>query len=94
MNDIRNYLVVDTLKNGTTVTIRAIRPEDKIKIVSAFIVQIGRQKHVSRFEATVLSRNQAMLKVFAGSGLPMKQQRDGTEVQITLFLGETSSAAE
>jgi len=58
------------------------------------LVQIGRQKNVSRFKADVLSGNQAMLRVFAGSGLPMKQQRDGTEVQITLFLGETSSAAE
>ena len=36
MNDPRNYLVVDTLRNGTVVTIRAIRPEDKTKLVSAF----------------------------------------------------------
>ena len=36
MNDPRDYLVVDTLRNGTTVTIRAIRPEDKTRLASAF----------------------------------------------------------
>ncbi len=178
MSDPRNYLVVDTLRNGTAVTIRAIRPEDKNRLASAFknldresvytrffhyvreltdqdlsrateidfdrevalvvttnrgdeetvigagryavgeetdagrraevafiveedyqglgiasrllrhLVQIGRQQKVSRFLADVLAGNQAMLRVFAGSGLPMKQQRDGTVVQVTLFLDE------
>ena len=181
MNDPRHYLVGDTLRNGTTVTIRAIRPEDKTKLASAFknldresvytrffhyvreltdqdlrrateidfdrevdlvvttnlgdeeivigtgryvvceeadagrsaelafvveedyqglgiasrllrhLVQIGRQKNVSRFEANVLSENKAMLRVFAGSGLPMKQQREGTVAQVTLSLNETGS---
>ena len=181
MIDPRHYLVVDTLRNGTTVTIRAIRSEDKTKLVSAFknldresvytrffryvkeltdqdlsrmteidfdrevalvvttpcgdeetiigagryivceeaaaersaelafmveedyqglgiasrllkhLIQIGRQKNVSRFVAEVLSGNQAMLRVFAGSGLPMNQQRDGTVVQVTLSLDETGS---
>lgn len=36
MNELRHYFVVDTLRNGTTVTIRAIRPEDKTRLVSAF----------------------------------------------------------
>lgn len=35
MNDLRDYFVIDTLRNGTTVTIRAIRPED---IVSPIII--------------------------------------------------------
>mgnify|MGYP001199911775 FL=1 len=181
MNDLRDYFVTDTLRNGTSVTIRAIRPEDKTKLVSAFrnleretiytrffqyvkeltdqdlkrateidfdrevalvvtanledeetiigtgryvvfeetdvgrnaevafiveedyqglgiasrifrhLVQIGRQNNVSRFKADVLSGNQAMLRVFAGSGLPMKQQRDGGVVQVTLSLDETGS---
>ncbi|NTV72546.1 MAG: hypothetical protein HGA71_20715 [Azonexaceae bacterium] len=52
------------------------------------LVQIGRQQKVSRFLAEVLAGNQAMLRVFAGSGLPMKQQRDGTVVHVTLFLDE------
>lgn len=181
MNDFRHYFVTDTLRNGTAVTIRAIRPEDKTRLVSAFknleretiytrffqyvreladqdlkrmteidfdrevalvvtvnlgdeetiigtgryvvfaeadagcgaevafiveedyqglgiasrifrhLIQIGRQKSVSRFTADVLSGNQAMLKVFANSGLPMKQQRDGTVVHITLSLDKTGS---
>ena len=177
MNDPRHYFVIDTLRNGTPVTIRAIRHEDKARLVSAFknldresiytrffqyvteltdqalqrateidfdrevalvvtvnpgdeeiiigsgryivsaetdagrsaevafiveedyqglgvagrifrhLVQIGRQNKVSRLTADVLSGNQAMLRVFVGSGLPMKQQREGTVTQVTLQLG-------
>jgi RimJ/RimL family protein N-acetyltransferase len=36
MIDAQNYSVADTLKDGTAVTIRAIRPDDKDKIVEAF----------------------------------------------------------
>jgi GNAT superfamily N-acetyltransferase len=179
MIDPRHYLVVDTLRNRTAVTIRAIRPEDKMRLASAFknldresvytrffhyvgeltdrdlrratevdfdrevalvvtttlgdeetiigagryivgeaadagrsaevafmveedyqglgiasrllrhLIQIGRQQNVSRLVAEVLSGNQAMLRVFTGSGLRMQQQRDGTVVQVTLFLDET-----
>ena len=181
MNDFRHYLVGDTLRNGTAVTIRAIRPEDKTRLISAFkhldpesvysrffhyvreltdqdlrrateidfdrevalvvttlcgdeetiigagryvvceeadsgrsaelafmveedyqglgiasrllrhLVQIGRQKNVSRFTADVLSGNRAILRVIAGSGLPIKQQPDGTLVRVTLSLDETDS---
>lgn len=177
MNDPRHYFVIDTLRNGTPITIRAIRPEDKARLVSAFknldresvytrffqyvteltdqalqrateidfdrevalvvtvnpgdeeiiigsgryvvfaetdvgrsaevafvveedyqglgvasrifrhLIQIGRQNNVSRFTADVLSGNQAMIRVFVGSGLPMKQQREGTVTQVTLQLG-------
>ncbi|MCC6136452.1 MAG: GNAT family N-acetyltransferase [Candidatus Contendobacter sp.] len=177
MNNLRHYAVIDTLRNGTTVTLRAIHPEDKAKLASAFknldresvytrffqyvreltdqdlkrateidfdrevalvvttnlgdeetvigtgryvvfeeadggrsaeiafiveedyhglgianrllrhLVQIGRQNNVSRFVADVLSGNQAMIRVFVGSGLPMKQQREGTVTHITLQLG-------
>lgn len=181
MIDARNHLVGDTLRNGMSVTIRAIRPEDKNKLVSAFnnldresvytrffhhvrelteqdlqrateidfdrhvalvvttmldneetmigagryvayeaaeskrsaevaftveedyqglgiagrllknLVQIARQKSISRFEATVLAGNQPMLRVFAASGLAMEQRRDGTTVEVTLFLDKTAS---
>ena len=176
MNDPRHYFVNDTLRNGMAVTLRAIRPEDKTRLASAFknleretiytrffqyvkeltdqdlkrateidfdqevalvvtvnpgdeetiigtgryivfeetdvgrnaevafiveedyqglgiasrifrcLVQIGRQNKVSRFTADVLSGNQAMLRVFANSSLPMKQQRDGAVVHVTLQL--------
>jgi RimJ/RimL family protein N-acetyltransferase len=36
MMDAQNYRVEDELKNGTAVTIRAIRPDDKDRIVEAF----------------------------------------------------------
>ena len=48
MNDLRHYLVSDTLRNGTTVTIRAIRPEDKAKLVSAF-KNLDRESVYTRF---------------------------------------------
>ena len=36
MIDAQNYRVDDKLKDGTAVTIRAIRPDDKKRIVEAF----------------------------------------------------------
>ena len=36
MSDAQNYHVADKLKDGTAVTIRAIRPDDKDRIVEAF----------------------------------------------------------
>jgi RimJ/RimL family protein N-acetyltransferase len=36
MIDARNYRVDDQLKDGTAITIRAIRPDDKARIVEAF----------------------------------------------------------
>ena len=36
MLDAQNYKVADKLKDGTAVTIRAIRPDDKNRIVEAF----------------------------------------------------------
>ncbi|MCB1823523.1 MAG: GNAT family N-acetyltransferase [Candidatus Competibacteraceae bacterium] len=34
--DVRNYAAEETLKNGLLVTVRAIRPDDKSRIVTAF----------------------------------------------------------
>ena len=34
--DPRNYLAVDTLRDGTVVTIRAIRPDDRCRLLEAF----------------------------------------------------------
>ena len=34
--DPRNYLAVDTLRDGTVVTIRAIRPDDRGRLLEAF----------------------------------------------------------
>ena len=48
MIDPRHYLVVNTLGNGTVVTIRAIRPEDKNRLVSAF-KSLDRETVYARF---------------------------------------------
>jgi RimJ/RimL family protein N-acetyltransferase len=36
MVDARNFAVAETLKNGVAVTIRAVRPDDKARVVAAF----------------------------------------------------------
>ena len=36
MGDLRNYHAVEQLKNGLSVTVRAIRPDDKDRITEAF----------------------------------------------------------
>ena len=53
------------------------------------LAEIGRRQGLSRFDAEVLSRNAAMLRVFARSGLPMKQRREGDTVHVELSLEET-----
>ena len=52
------------------------------------LVEIGRQQQVACFEAEVLSGNASMLRVFARSGLPMKQRREGDVVHIELSLSD------
>ncbi|HYT98716.1 MAG TPA: GNAT family N-acetyltransferase [Casimicrobiaceae bacterium] len=53
------------------------------------LIGIARQLGIARFEADVLSGNKAMLAVFARSGLPMRQRREGGVVHITLALAGT-----
>ena len=48
MNDPRHYFVIDTLRTGTPITIRAIRPEDKARLVSAF-KNLDRESVYTRF---------------------------------------------
>jgi len=50
------------------------------------LAEIARRHGISRFDAEVLSRNSAMLRVFARSGLPMKQRREGDTVHVELSL--------
>jgi GNAT superfamily N-acetyltransferase len=44
----RNYRVTETLRDGTAVTIRAIHPDDKGKVVAAFM-NLGRESIYTRF---------------------------------------------
>ena len=48
MSDLRNYAVEETLKSGLSVTVRAIRPDDKSRLVAAF-EELEPQSIYSRF---------------------------------------------
>lgn len=176
MVDARNYNVSETLKNGTVVTVRAIRPDDRERVAGAFgnleresvytrlfrykdalteadikgitdvdfenvvalvmtkgqgedetiigggryfaynapgglrnaevafiveedyhglgiagkilghLTGIARNKGIAAFEADVLPGNKAMLRVFAKSGLPVKETREDDLVHVTMAL--------
>ena len=50
------------------------------------LADIARRRGIVAFEADVLAENAAMLAVFARSGLPLRQRRDGGVVHVTLSL--------
>jgi RimJ/RimL family protein N-acetyltransferase len=50
------------------------------------LADIGGQQRVACFEADVLAGNASMLRVFARSGFPMKQRREGDVVHVELSL--------
>jgi GNAT superfamily N-acetyltransferase len=52
----------------------------------AHLADIARGQGIAALEAEVLAENRAMLSVFARSGLPMQQRRDGGVMHITLAL--------
>jgi len=56
-------------------------------LILRHLILIGRTQGLLRFEADVLAQNQAMLAVFRGSGLALKQRREGNVVHVTLSLG-------
>jgi GNAT superfamily N-acetyltransferase len=56
------------------------------------LVAVARRHRISTFEAEVLAGNASMLGVFAHSGLPMKQRRDGGVVHVELSLNAQSPA--
>jgi RimJ/RimL family protein N-acetyltransferase len=59
----------------------------------AHLVALARGQNLKRFEADVLSQNSPMLAVFKRCGFPMRQQRDGGIVHLTLELAANDSAA-
>ncbi len=54
------------------------------------LADLARARGVATFEADVLGENKAMLAVFARSGLPMRQRREGGVVHVTLSLAEAA----
>ena len=173
MLDARHYFVAERLKDGTPVAVRAVRPDDAARLVTAFealepssvytrffgyrgaptarelahlrevdfvrevmlvatvgegageaivggarftataeragevaftveedyqgrglagllirhLAAIARAHGFTEFEADVLAANRAMVAVFARTGWPMRQQREGTTVRVTLAIG-------
>jgi RimJ/RimL family protein N-acetyltransferase len=57
-------------------------------LILRHLADIARQRRISSFEADVLSENRSMLRVFARSGLPMRQRRDGGVIHLELSLAE------
>lgn len=57
------------------------------------LARIGRDRGLSRFEASVLPHNQSMLAVFRHSGLPMAVENDGTTIHVILSLAKPAQAA-
>jgi len=51
------------------------------------LADIASMRGIVKFEADVLAENKSMLAVFARSGLPMRKERDGGTVHVTLSLG-------
>jgi RimJ/RimL family protein N-acetyltransferase len=56
------------------------------------LTQIGRERGIRRFEAEVLAGNQAMLKVFQRSGLPITQRTEDGVVHVSMALDAAAEA--
>jgi GNAT superfamily N-acetyltransferase len=56
------------------------------------LVSIARRCGFERFEADVLSGNKAMLGVFARTGLPLKQRREGGVIHVTIDLAKKETS--
>src|SRR6185312_5718075 len=50
------------------------------------LIRLAQKAGISRLEADVLADNHPMLAVFRRSGLPMRQQREGSVIHLTLDL--------
>jgi GNAT superfamily N-acetyltransferase len=50
------------------------------------LAALAKDSGLGQFEAEVLAENQPMLNVFRHCGLPLKQQREGSTVHVTLSL--------
>jgi RimJ/RimL family protein N-acetyltransferase len=87
------YLIINPTSDEQSAEIAFVVEEDYHGLgiagrILKHLVRIAREKGVCRFEAEVLPKNQAMLKVFSRIGLPMTESRmDGT-IHVTLSLTE------
>jgi len=83
--------VADPRDTGATAEVAFVVEEDyqRLGIASRLLrhlAAIARQRGVIAFEADVLPENTSMIAVFARSGLPMRQRREGGVVHVTMSL--------
>jgi GNAT superfamily N-acetyltransferase len=85
------YLATDAQGTGRTAEVAFVVDENhrRLGIASrllSHLAEIARTRGIVAFEADVLAGNESMLAVFARSGLPMRQRREGGVVYLTLSL--------
>lgn len=90
------YIVADTASAGRAAEIAFVVDKDFRGLglagrVLRHLAAIAREHGIASFEADVLAENASMLAVFARSGLPMRNRRDGGAVHVTLALDEGPS---
>ncbi len=92
-----SYFVIDHAAPPRSAEVAFLVEEDYqgCGLASALLqhmVRIARTKGLNQFEADVLARNLAMLRVFRQSGLPMTLTREGDVVHVVLSLGGALSS--
>ena len=113
-DETATYSVIERLRDGRSVTIRAIRSDDKGLVSEALrdlsadsiyrrlfyakkefgiasrifghLVAIARESGITQFEAEILPSNEAMLKVFTRSGIPVTKRATCDSVHILMDL--------
>lgn len=85
------YIASDPRDTGATAEVAFVVEEDYQRLGIAgrllrHLADIARQRGVAAFEADVLVENTSMIAVFARSGLPMQQRREGGVVHVTMSL--------
>jgi len=85
------YIAADPREGETTAEVAFIVEEDyqRLGIASRLLkhlANIARERGVAALEADVLAENASMLAVFARSGLPMQQRREGGVIHVTMSL--------
>ena len=85
------YVASDAHGNERTAEVAFIVEEDYQGLgiasrILACLADIARARGITAFEADVLGENKSMLRVFARSGLPMQQRREGGVIHVTMSL--------
>ncbi len=87
------YMLVDVGKRTAEVAFVVEEDYQGLGIAGRLLrhlADIARERGVAALEADVLGENKSMLSVFARSGLPMQQRREGGTVHVMLALRDAS----